>query len=168
MHRWCPVMLNALSKSFTCSLILILILILCQSSFHHANTGPMHCTPSPHTYRPTIPCKHTLSTFAVLLVGFAAFVFLLAGTIDEAWVRSSFDVEYSSGGGETSTGETVTKFGLTTSSATQPTFLTEIVSEFILTVSYPSGIAAQLVNAQNEATGGPTAVSGPANTPQHA
>ena len=26
MHRWCPVMLNALSKSFTCSLILILIL----------------------------------------------------------------------------------------------------------------------------------------------
>ena len=25
MHRWCPVMLNALSKSFTCSLILILI-----------------------------------------------------------------------------------------------------------------------------------------------
>ena len=27
MHRWCPVMLNALSKSFTCSLILILILI---------------------------------------------------------------------------------------------------------------------------------------------
>ena len=28
MHRWCPVMLNALSKSFTCSLILILILIL--------------------------------------------------------------------------------------------------------------------------------------------
>jgi len=28
MHRWCPVMLNALSKSFTCSLILILILIV--------------------------------------------------------------------------------------------------------------------------------------------
>ena len=31
MHRWCPVMLNALSKSFTCSLILILILILISS-----------------------------------------------------------------------------------------------------------------------------------------
>ena len=35
MHRWCPVMLNALSKSFTCSLILILILILHELIMQH-------------------------------------------------------------------------------------------------------------------------------------
>ena len=63
MHRWCPVMLNALSKSFTCSLILILILILPHRNTeiqkyicHQAFTQSIQSTSrgTPHTSTRTV------------------------------------------------------------------------------------------------------------------
>jgi len=104
--------------------------------------------------------EHVLLHLAVLLVGLVAFVFLLAGTIDEAWVQTSSDSEYTGAGGETKTGTAVGKLGLTTLTSAAPSYLDSISSEFDLKISYPFNIAIGLINDGNKQTDGPTAVSG--------